>query len=643
VELQAKGENSNTWGTKLNTGFSLLEDAIAGMVTVSTTGGTVTLTTVNGGEDQARYAAVKVTGTLASNVTIVVPNLTKQYLLLNETSGAYTVTIKTAAGNGVTVVQGDSKHVFCDAVDVKAVSASGAFIRDKITPVGGTTVLSTSFTYEVGANAIAVYRNGQKLIVTTDYTETSSTSITLVDASVTGDTFELFGAGSPLPGSFPHADSVKDAQYVEYTAPGTGAVPVGVDTLLDGITNALSYGADPTGATSSATAFTNMKNQAAAAGSIMYVPNGTYDNGSDDFVVDGGFLWMDDGFGTGVDYFSQAENTLILLTAKTPNTSPLSGADSRVPLSVTVEARGAQHADGIRSNLQNYSSDGAGNTAFYGYAASGATAAWSAALHGETYHAAGTSIGVNSETATYSTSGAVYGLVVNQRTATAEATHPLTGDPAVTHPTATAILLQGLNSAGDISAWATGIRVGSLSMRPTGTAVSLECAVANNIVCSGAATEAHLKLTGGASVADILVSGGTGTAVLKVASGTSKGVGLALEEGAFTSGAAIRMGRGQEIAFEATSTISMALASGNDIIQMLDGASEVIGFFVDAATPAIRVNGIKVVGPRIAGYTASSGTSTRTGFDTASVTLEQLAQRVKALIEDLSTHGLIGS
>lgn len=37
------------------------------------------------------------------------------------------------------------------------------------------------------------------------------------------------------------------------------------------------------------------------------------------------------------------------------------------------------------------------------------------------------------------------------------------------------------------------------------------------------------------------------------------------------------------------------------------------------------------------------GTLTRTGFDTATVTLAQLAQRVGALIADLETHGLIGT
>lgn len=53
--------------------------------------------------------------------------------------------------------------------------------------------------------------------------------------------------------------------------------------------------------------------------------------------------------------------------------------------------------------------------------------------------------------------------------------------------------------------------------------------------------------------------------------------------------------------------------------------------------------GVQVVGARRTGWTAAGGTAARTAFDTASVTTEALAQRVKALIDDLTAHGLIGA
>lgn len=56
-----------------------------------------------------------------------------------------------------------------------------------------------------------------------------------------------------------------------------------------------------------------------------------------------------------------------------------------------------------------------------------------------------------------------------------------------------------------------------------------------------------------------------------------------------------------------------------------------------------EISGTKVIGSRIAGWAAASGTATRTTFDTTTVTLEQLAERVKAMIDDQLTHGLIGT
>ncbi|HWT12830.1 MAG TPA: hypothetical protein VN231_08770 [Allosphingosinicella sp.] len=58
---------------------------------------------------------------------------------------------------------------------------------------------------------------------------------------------------------------------------------------------------------------------------------------------------------------------------------------------------------------------------------------------------------------------------------------------------------------------------------------------------------------------------------------------------------------------------------------------------------ALQANGTQVVASRRTGWGIPTGTATRTAFATASVTTAQLAERVKALIDDLAAHGLIGS
>lgn len=62
-----------------------------------------------------------------------------------------------------------------------------------------------------------------------------------------------------------------------------------------------------------------------------------------------------------------------------------------------------------------------------------------------------------------------------------------------------------------------------------------------------------------------------------------------------------------------------------------------------ASGVVLKANGTQIAGPRRTGWAAPTGTATRTGFDTSSVTTQQLAERIKALIDDLAAHGLIGS
>lgn len=49
-----------------------------------------------------------------------------------------------------------------------------------------------------------------------------------------------------------------------------------------------------------------------------------------------------------------------------------------------------------------------------------------------------------------------------------------------------------------------------------------------------------------------------------------------------------------------------------------------------------------LAGSTTPGWGAPTGTATRTTFNTATVTLEQLAQRLAALIADMTAHGFIG-
>lgn len=57
----------------------------------------------------------------------------------------------------------------------------------------------------------------------------------------------------------------------------------------------------------------------------------------------------------------------------------------------------------------------------------------------------------------------------------------------------------------------------------------------------------------------------------------------------------------------------------------------------------LAVNGTQVLQARITGWTTPTGTPTRTGFATSSATTANVAEALMALIQDLKTHGIIGT
>ena len=127
LEKQATGANSNTWGSRLNSNvFSLVDNAVAGYTTIALTDSTVTLSVSDGSADQARSSMLELTGTLTSNVGVVIPSVSKQYMVRNATSGSFTVTIKANGGTGSAVTQGTTGIVYCDGASVRAATGGAA-------------------------------------------------------------------------------------------------------------------------------------------------------------------------------------------------------------------------------------------------------------------------------------------------------------------------------------------------------------------------------------------------------------------------------------------------------------------------------------------------------------------------------------
>ena len=84
------------------------------------------------------------TGALTGNRRIIVPNTTQQYWVDNQTTGAFTLEVTTAAGSGQIIDQNNSAIVYCDATDViNAVSSTSVTFPITIGQ-GGTSATTAS-------------------------------------------------------------------------------------------------------------------------------------------------------------------------------------------------------------------------------------------------------------------------------------------------------------------------------------------------------------------------------------------------------------------------------------------------------------------------------------------------------------------
>ena len=134
IELMATGENAGTWGTKTNTNLQIVEKAIAGYVEKSIAGGaqTTTLSITDGDTTEstsvARHAVIKLTGTITGNQIVTVPDsIEKVYIVVNGTSGSFTVQFKTASGTGITFGASDkgTRLLFSDGTNIVDTATGG--------------------------------------------------------------------------------------------------------------------------------------------------------------------------------------------------------------------------------------------------------------------------------------------------------------------------------------------------------------------------------------------------------------------------------------------------------------------------------------------------------------------------------------
>lgn len=72
---------------------------------------------------QVNHAVHEFTGVLTGSISVIVPDDTHIYRCINNTTGAFTITIKTVAGTGIVVAQTKTAIVCCDGTNVVRLTA----------------------------------------------------------------------------------------------------------------------------------------------------------------------------------------------------------------------------------------------------------------------------------------------------------------------------------------------------------------------------------------------------------------------------------------------------------------------------------------------------------------------------------------
>jgi len=127
LNLQATGENSGTWGALTNVNLQEIDNAIAGVVTITLTGNTTLAFTSNATsttftDEAGRNKTIILSGSLsATTVTVSVPNIEKDYVIINNSGG--TAIISSGGSTTVTVKTGSKNYVIVDPSTTSVIAA----------------------------------------------------------------------------------------------------------------------------------------------------------------------------------------------------------------------------------------------------------------------------------------------------------------------------------------------------------------------------------------------------------------------------------------------------------------------------------------------------------------------------------------
>lgn len=234
----------------------------------------ITTTDVTLSAEQARARHIILSGTLTGDRNLIVPD-SGEWIVYNNTSGAFTVTVKTSAGTGDTVDQGSNRGFFADGTNVVATTAG------VVSSVDSFSTIAVSGQSDVVADSSAdtlTLAAGTGISITTNAT---TDTITITNTGTASNSFTTIAVSG-------QSDVVADSATDTLTLVAGSGITITTDPSTDAITLVSTGGAGITlGTPVASTSGTSIDFTGLPAGvkKIVIMLVGVSTNGSADIVT----------------------------------------------------------------------------------------------------------------------------------------------------------------------------------------------------------------------------------------------------------------------------------------------------------------------------------------------------------------------
>ncbi len=204
------------------TGYTLISKSVGGSANV-------TLTSV-----EAAYSIINFTGVLTGNIDVIVPASVNEWIMFNNTTGAYTLTVKTASGSGVVITQGTRRLLYCDGTNVNFSDAVGTGTVTSISTGTGLSggPITTSGTISLANTAVVA--GSYDLLGATINAQGQVTSATAVTSPVLQFLRTPTSSGSTLEIQAYDVDGAAYTDFITLTAGNTPTCDLNASTTIGG-------------------------------------------------------------------------------------------------------------------------------------------------------------------------------------------------------------------------------------------------------------------------------------------------------------------------------------------------------------------------------------------------------------------------